>query len=233
MSRSTPLPHPSGGVVTATPELYEERVAALERDLMSPAPQGVVVLAGSSVMQDWEASGAELAPLRTVNVGIAGTRVGDQAAFVKRLVYPFRPRALVLYVGSNNITGVAEQSQRPESVVAELLDYFDLVHVRYPGLPIYYVGINEAPVREPVHDDIRRANGMIAAHAASTASIRFIDTSRAFLGADGHIDESLFLEDRLHLNERGYRRFAAPIREALLRDLHGDVPRAADVDSTV
>lgn len=43
----------------------------------------------------------------------------------------------------------------------------------------------------------------------------YIDTWDATLGADGKPREELFVKDRLHFNEQGYRIFAAIVREHL------------------
>lgn len=76
------------------PTLYAARVSAVERRFAQGPPQGQVLLTGSSFIERWESSSTDLAPLETVNVGIGGTKIGDQAAYMDRLVTPFRPRAV-------------------------------------------------------------------------------------------------------------------------------------------
>lgn len=201
------------------PQAYEERLRAFERELVSPASRGTILLAGSSYFDNWETSDTDLAPLDTVNVGIGGTKIGEQIAFIDRLVVPFAPRALVLYAGSNDINGLPLMSSDPESVVDRVKDYVRIAHDRLPGMPVYYVAITEAPVRENVRDDIRLANSLLAEWAQESGEITFIDTAPALLAPGGGIDESIFLDDRLHLNAEGYEKFSAVIRERLLADL--------------
>lgn len=201
------------------PQAYEERVRAFERDLMPPASRGIVLLAGSSYFDNWETSDTDLSPLETVNVGIGGTKIGEQIAFIDRLVVPFAPRALVLYAGSNDINGLPLMSGDPESVVDRVKEYVRIAHDRLPEMTVYYVAITEAPVREKVRDDIRLANSLLEEWAQKSGEIIFIDTAPALLTPEGEIDESIFLDDRLHLNPEGYEKFSAVIRERLLADL--------------
>lgn len=133
-----------------------------------------------------------------------------------RLVFPFNPRALVVYAGSNDISGIPFFSRRAEQVVSKVKEYVSLVHVRCPGLPIFYVAITEAPLREKVRDEIQKANRLLSEWAEETGEITFIDTAPALLTPDGDIDDSVFSDDRLHLNNQGYERFAAAISAVLL-----------------
>lgn len=201
------------------PEQYEDKVADLEERLMDPAPQGVVLLTGSSFFEMWETSAEDLDGIDTVNVGISGTKIGDQIHYLDRLVFPFAPRALVVYAGSNDISGFPFFSKTADQVVPRVQEYVSLVHEEYPGLPIYYVAITEAPIRETVRPEIQAANRMLSTWAEETGAITFIDTAPTLLTPDGGIDESIFLDDRLHFNERGYEKFASAIRDALLPDL--------------
>ncbi|GAB3710769.1 GDSL-type esterase/lipase family protein [Mariniluteicoccus flavus] len=203
------------------PSQFAGKVEQLEARHMNPAPQGVVLLTGSSYFELWDTSARDLAGLETVNVGIGGTRVGDQIHYLDRLVVPFRPRALVVYAGSNDISGIPFFSRTADEVVPRVKDYVARVHAHFPGLPVYYVAITEAPIRRGVRGEIQEANRQLAAWARDTREITFIDTAPALLTPTGDIDGTLFRADRLHLNDAGYARFAAVIREVLVADLGG------------
>lgn len=202
------------------PRIHAKRVSALEDKFGHVYPEGVVLLAGSSLIERWTTSAEDLAPLQTVNVGIGGTKIGDQREYLDRLVTPFKPRALVLYAGSNDINGIPFLSKRALDVVARIKDYIHEVMFRFPGLPVFYVAITEAPIRSGVRDQIQEANRLLREWADASGDIVFIDTSPALLTASGDIDSSLFGNDRLHFNQSGYTVFAETIREALFASLN-------------
>lgn len=201
------------------PWTYESRVAAVEDRFAEGYPQGGVVLTGSSYFEYWENSDEDLLPMETTNVGIGGTKIGDQAAFVDRLVTPFNPRAVVVYAGSNDISGIPFFSKKGADVATRVQAYLEDLHAKLPDAKLFYVAITDAPVREGVRDEILAANTAIADFAASTDYVTFIDTAPTLLTADGKIDRSLFRGDRLHFNDAGYEKFASAIQPVLEESL--------------
>lgn len=201
------------------PFLYRSRVAAVEKRFHDKRPQGAVLLTGSSFIERWATSEHDLAPLDTINVGIGGTKIGDQAAYVDRLVLVFRPRAVVIYAGSNDINGAPIFSKKAADVAPRVQRYLEYLHGALPSAPLFYIAITEAPQRERVRGEIQEANRLIAEFAASTDYVTFIDTAPTLLTETGEIDRSLFGDDTLHFNEAGYARFASAVRPVLLEAL--------------
>lgn len=105
------------------PGIFEGKVDDLEQRVMNPAPQDVVLLTGSSYFELWKTSDRDLAGLNTVDVGIGGTRIGDQIHYFDRLVRPFNPSAVVVYAGSNDISGLPFFSRTADEVVPRVKEY--------------------------------------------------------------------------------------------------------------
>jgi lysophospholipase L1-like esterase len=197
------------------PSWYAARVRAIPERFPDGLPQGNVLLTGSSYMEFWETSAKDLAPLDTVNIGIGGTKIGDHRAYIAEMIVPFAPRALVVYAGSNDINAIPFLSKSCARVAELVLDYVDAVQRRLPGLPIHYVAITEAPIRARVRAEIQHANRLLKAAAEKRDDFHFVDTAPALLGVDGHIDDTLFRKDRLHLDTNGYAIFASVVRTHL------------------
>ncbi|HWS51654.1 MAG TPA: GDSL-type esterase/lipase family protein [Microbacterium sp.] len=205
------------------PARYEKAVARIGQRFAGGYPVGGVLLTGSSFFERWKTSAEDLAPLPTVNIGIGGTKVGDHLAHVDRMVAPFQPRAVVVYVGSNDMSGLPLYSKSAVQTVELVERYLAAVRERLPHARIYYVAVTEAPSRAKVRGDIVEANRLLAERAAATGDFVFIETASELLRPDGSIDESLFGRDRLHFNEAGYARFAAAVRRGLapeFREVH-------------
>ena len=204
------------------PEQYLEQVVAVEARLAGCDLAGVVLLSGSSIMEQWQTSAADLTPLASVNIGIGGTRIFDHITYFPRLVRPFNPRALVIYAGSNDINGVPGVSKSGEQTAALALEYLRLVRTHFPSLPLFYVSIIEAPCKTALFGEIRAANRLIAAFMRAQPNMHFIDCSAALLNPAGAPDRSLYQQDMLHLLPAGYARWAACIRASLFALLLGD-----------
>ncbi|MGO4535174.1 GDSL-type esterase/lipase family protein [Leifsonia sp. 2MCAF36] len=198
------------------PAQYESRVREIERRQEANRGPVHVLLTGSSYIEYWSTSGQDLSPLESINIGIGGTKVGDHLAYLERMVVPFSPEVVVVYVGSNDINGIPFYSKDADEVVALVVAYLSALHERLPDAEIYYVAITEAPIRARVRRQIQAANRKLRAIAESSRHFVFVDTAAALLNPDGSINNSLFRADRLHLNDEGYRRFASVIRQSLL-----------------
>jgi hypothetical protein len=82
---------------------YEKVLVAARKD--TPAPGGIICI-GSSHMELWYTVKADLAPLTVHNYGVGGSRMSQAAElFIDNLAIAFKPRAVVLYEGSNDIAG--------------------------------------------------------------------------------------------------------------------------------
>ncbi len=204
-----------------TPAQFEPQVRDIESNCSGARLTDGILLSGSSFFENWKTSEQDLAPLKTVNIGIGGTRVSDHLAHFDRMVAPLRPRTLVLYIGSNDISGVPFFSKSARATVELIREYIALVHDRLPGTTVYYVAITETPSRALVRDQIRDANRLLAEHADKTGDFRFISTAEDLLTPSGEMDHTLFGPDLLHLNEAGYTRFAAAIRRGLREEYAG------------
>ncbi|MBP2376844.1 lysophospholipase L1-like esterase [Microbacterium phyllosphaerae] len=201
------------------PALWAGKVEDVEDRFPDGRPQNGVLLTGSSYIEQWSTSEEDLAPLDTVNIGIGGTKIGDHAAYVDRLVVPFHPRAIVVYAGSNDISGLPFFSKSGEDVSERVAQYLETLHQKLPDAKIFYVAVTEAPIRAGVRDDIQKANSLISEFARTTDYVTFIDTAPVLLAEDGDIDESLFGPDNLHFNDKGYEKFSSAIRPVLIDSL--------------
>lgn len=180
-----------------------------------------ILLTGSSIMEQWHTAQEDLLPLASHNIAIGGTRLGDNIAFFGRLVQSHPPRVLVIYAGSNDMNGRSGESLNAEQTAALAGRYFDLIRARLLLTPVVYIGIIEAPCKLAIRDEIRAANELIRADVARRAGFHFIDCAAAMQDEHNEPDGSLYVEDRLHLNARGYVRWGACIRAGLFSFLGG------------
>lgn len=74
------------------PAQYASRVEAIEHRFASVYPTGEVLITGSSYLERWSTSETDLAPLKTTNIGIGGTKAGDHLAYLDRMVVPPSPQ---------------------------------------------------------------------------------------------------------------------------------------------
>ena len=179
--------------------LYNKTLAAAQKD--PPAP-GSIICIGSSHMQLWKGVKEDLAPLTVYNYGIGGSRMTQAAdLFIDNLAIPFKPRAVILYEGSNDINA----GTKPETVLANFQKIHRKLHAALPEARLYVLGVVPSPgKRFEKIAELKKTNELLAKECATQPWMKFIDTTSPLLGADGKPKEELFKPGDIHMLPAGY-----------------------------
>lgn len=200
------------------PLVWEEAVAALEAGSRGECRPGECVLfVGSSSIRLWRTLAEDMAPIPVLRHGFGGAKLNDVVHYADRLVTPFRPRAVVVFAGTNDIDPAA--SKTPDVLLSSYQALVGRIRSAQPDVPVYYIGITPSPLRWSVWPIARQANALIEAWSDGDANLHVIDTSVALLGENGEPDRDNYIFDGLHLSARGYDAWTGIIRPRLLADL--------------
>lgn len=182
---------------------YETKAKKYEDNVNLPPYS--VIMAGSSSMENWATSVEDMQPVTTANVGIGGTTVEHWSGkLAQRLIYPFNPRAVILYVGINNIIN---NGKTGESTGNALIALFDDIHEHLPDTHIYFIMINKVPGYTSFYGHINIANDMVTEYAEDAEHARYmtlIDAGKVLVKKSGATDKAYFLTDGLHMSLCGY-----------------------------
>jgi lysophospholipase L1-like esterase len=183
-------------------EWYEQEVLALEQRLReSPPSAGLVAFYGSSSMRMWESLEDDFPDVGVLNLAFGGSTMAACAWFFERLVVPCHPRSIICYAGDNDLG----DGSPPHEVVALFRKLLVKVEKHFPSIPFTMLSIKPSPARWNLADQIIFTNEAIRREVQSRDKGHFIDVYSAMLGSDGKPDDSLFLEDGLHVSPSGYR----------------------------
>ncbi len=95
------------------PRVWEEAVAALESKTQGKCGPGeCVVFIGSSSIRLWDTLEEDMSPILVIQHGFGGAKLNDIVYYAERLVNTYRPRAVVVFAGTNDIDPAA--SKAPE-----------------------------------------------------------------------------------------------------------------------
>ena len=170
-------------------------------DAAHPRAPGGVLFVGSSSIRLWSDLEAQFANLPVViNRGFGGSQLSDCVRNLSRLVLPYRPRAVLVYAGDNDLAaGVA-----PRDVLRRFTAFVDGIHAELPWTKIVYISIKPSPARARLLPEIREANDLIRDYAARADGVEYADVFSPMLDANGKPRRELFRGDALHLNPQGY-----------------------------
>jgi lysophospholipase L1-like esterase len=200
------------------PRSWEDTIRAFEKAAkVNPEPNDAVVFVGSSSIRRWSTLRDDMAPIPVIQRGFGGSRLADAAYYAERLVNVYRPRAVVLFSGTNDIT--PEHAKSPEALLASYQQFVKKVRADLPQVPIYFVEITPSPLRWSVWKIAQDTNRLIAKYSAKQVNLRVIALAPFLLGANGEPDPRFYVEDGLHMSAAGYEIWTREIKTRLTKDI--------------
>lgn len=197
---------------------FADEIAAFETaDREHPPPERPIVFVGSSSIRLWDTLAKDFAPLPVLNRGFGGSQLRHVNHFIDPAVLRYRPRAVVLYAGDNDLD--ERTGRQAEDVVRDFEAFVRLVHEGVPDARVYFVAIKPSRLRWARWPEMKRANEAIAALCAKGPRLAFLDTATPMLATGGPPARRLFLVDGLHLSGEGYALWTSVVRPRLLTDL--------------
>lgn len=174
-----------------------------------------IMLAGSSSMEYWTNYKEDLDPIVAYNHGIGGTTVEQWTdRLAERLVFPYSPKAVVYYVGVNNIiNGTKENGTTVGRKVEQL---FDKTHEHLPNTHVFYVLINKLPGYESSQEEFDACNQIVNNYCSSKDWCECIDAGAPLLKPNGKPNAAYFRTDGLHMSLYGYVLWGNEIRKTLI-----------------
>jgi lysophospholipase L1-like esterase len=188
---------------------WNPEIAAFEAsDHQHMPPPGAVLFIGSSSIQHWKSLAADFPEASVINRGFGGSEINDSTYFADRIVAPYRPRAIVMYAGDNDL----QDGVTPEQVRDDFAAFVRKARAVDPGVPIAFVAIKPSVARAVLLPKIRAANALARDYAATQRGVTYLDTFTPMLSHAGGPRPELFGPDGLHMNRAGYVLWIGVIR---------------------
>jgi lysophospholipase L1-like esterase len=180
---------------------WESEIKAIEKRLADkPPPENPILFVGSSTIRRWDLA-KSFPDLGAVNVGFGGSQTADATHFAPRIVLRYKPRLIVFYSGDNDLAS----GKTPETVAADFKEFVAVVHKDLPKIKIVLVSVKPTPLRWKLFDAQKKTNALLEAYCKTDDTLGFVDVVKPMLGEDGKPKKDLFVEDRLHLSDEGYK----------------------------
>ena len=200
---------------------YETKAAKYEAKVNEESENYHVMLAGSSSIEFWETSKEDLDPIVSYNHGIGGTTIEQwDNVFNQRLVFPYKPKMVVYYVGINNVIN----SKDSPSVIIEKIDaFFEHTHAALPNTKVQYILMNQLPGYPSFKDTIKTVNDHIIEYQKDNASwLTLINPGLALYKENGDLNAAYFRTDGLHLSYYGYVVWGEIIKQSIINGLNNN-----------
>jgi hypothetical protein len=206
------------GRASQDPGFFADEIAAFAAaDRERPPPGRPIVFVGSSSIRLWDTLEQDFAPLPVLNRGFGGAQLWHVNHFARETVLRYRPRAVVLYAGDNDLD--ERTGKGAEDVARDFAAFVGLVHAAVPDARIYFLAIKPSRLRWARWPEMRRANQAIAAACARDPRLAYLDVATPMLATGEPPARRLFRFDGLHLSAQGYALWTRVVKPRLLADL--------------
>lgn len=185
---------------------FESEIRSLEQKVLHRMfEQDIVAFYGSSSIRMWETMETDLIPLNVMNLGFGGATISWCAYYFDRLVSKLHPVRLVLYVGDNDLAmGIS-----PDKVLKKYERLLKAVRFTFPQLRVDLISIKPSPNRMPLLPEIVQTNTLLQEKLVDGVRVGWVNV---FEPMQRCALEELYLEDGLHLNEKGYALWRQVVR---------------------
>ena len=209
-------------VVKPTSAGWENEIAAFEaRDKTNPPPRNGILFIGSSSIRLWKSLETDFAGKPVINRGFGGSQLVDSVYYAERIVIPYAPHQIFIYAGGNDINA----GKTAEQVFDDYKLFVQTVRKKLPHIEINYISIAPNPARWSQIDRIREANKLIRGYTRWKRGLHYVDVHSKMLNEQGQPKEGIYLEDKLHMNERGYEIWKKIIGPKLAEEGEGRPPK--------
>lgn len=191
---------------------WESDIEAFEAsDKTNPPPQNSILFVGSSSIRFWPNLQRAFPGHKVFKRGFGGSELSDSVTFADRIVIPYKPKIILLYAGDNDLAA----GKSPEQIFSDFKMFAQKVRVPLPQAYIGYIAIKPCPAREKLLSEVKTTNRLIKEYAKGSDKLLFIDVFTPMLDKDGGLRPELFIQDGLHLNEKGYALWDSIIKPVL------------------
>ena len=187
-------------------ETFAEEVAAITEGPVPTWDTGIIVFTGSSSVRLWRDAGLLSKGSPIINTGFGGSTAFGLNLYLEDLVLRYDPKQVFIYEGDNDIA-----AGRDTRTILEHLDtIFTRIWEHNPGTEIVYIAAKPSPLRWELRKEYEALNKAIERRAKKEDRLVFADVYSPML-EKGQVRGDLFVEDRLHMNRKGYTIWAGVI----------------------
>ena len=158
-----------------------------------------VVFTGSSSIRIWENLFEIFKDSTIVNTGFGGSKASDLLYYIDELVINFNPKKVVIYEGDNDINS----GQEINFIYKNILKIIERIKDKNDKIKIILISAKPSISRWHLRDKYIQLNQKYRELANKSDFIEFADTWSAMV-ENGVLKKDIFIEDGLHLNEKGY-----------------------------
>jgi lysophospholipase L1-like esterase len=186
---------------TKDPARFKDEIASLTMNDKTVNKKNLILFTGSSSIRVWEDLQTCFPKKNVLNRGFGGSEMSDLAYYFDRLILPYQPKQIFIYEGDNDVNA----GKKPEQILASATLILNKIRSEVsPTVEVLFISAKPSVARGQLKEKYTIFNQQLKNWAEKQKNVKFIDVWTPMMGKDGNVLPDLFLEDKLHMNEKGY-----------------------------
>lgn len=194
---------------------FEKQIRKFEsEDSINMPGEGQILFVGSSSIRGWLSVSTDMSPLPVIRRGFGGSTLPEVIHFAPRIIYKYKPKAIVLYAGENDMT---LDYSIPEDALNSFKEIDSLRKIYLPETHLFYLSIKPCPTSWYYWPKIKIANKLIQDYISSQPEyLSYIDVSIVLMDKNEQLIPEYFMKDGIHLTKNAYSKWAEIIKPILI-----------------
>lgn len=195
------------------PPFWDDVQAIKKYDGIYNPPSNPILFIGSSSIRLWNIE-SKFRRYDVLNRGIGGAETNHIINYADDIIFPYQPKQIVIYVGENDLI---VEGTTADSIFSRTKTLFQIIRNKLPNIPIVYFSIKPSPSREVYLNMAETANSLIKNYIETQSDMTYIDIFYPMLNKQGKPRPELFIDDKLHMNKRGYKIWRRKLKRYLIK----------------
>lgn len=172
------------------------------KDAIAFPKEKSTLFVGSSSFRLWKNIESYFPEREIINRGFGGSTLLDLIRYENEIIFPYNPSCILIYCGENDIANANDVDGK--MVFERFNKLYSDIRAKFANIPVIYISMKPSPARWHLQDRYLEGNNLIAEHYNQDKKFYYADVWQAMLDENDQPNKSLFVEDMLHMNNRGY-----------------------------
>ena len=190
----------SAGVGAQDPLRFQKEVSDLVSADTAVNSKRLILFTGSSSIRLWHNLAESFPGKNVLNRGFGGSEMSDLLYYTPQLILKHKPNIVFIYEGDNDIAA----GRSTEQILTNADSLIKIIRAALPKTKIIFISPKPSGARWHLKTQYEEFNSKLAQFTKSRKRVYFADVWSPMLDATGNLLPGLFLEDDLHMNEKGY-----------------------------
>jgi lysophospholipase L1-like esterase len=192
---------------------FENEILNFEkRDEFKKPPTQANLFVGSSSIRLWHSIDADFEGFSIINRGFGGSTLADLDLLVHRIITKYQPAKIFIYSGENDIADGATA----EETFDRFKKVYSKIRVTMPEVKIVFISIKPSIARQAQFETQSKANMLIKSFLEKETNTEYANIANKML-MKKKPNPSLFIADKLHMNQKGYEIWTKKLKRYLVR----------------